>query len=125
MVRPGRDSSFILFRDSPPPLSCPDIVSDIQAVSPRSLALGVLSLSALEIIFGPGHGFSCHLYLVEKIVIACCPVIGLSHLNEFVLHSPFITVPVAPVLLSIQEGDFLASVRSECCVSSVSALQDS
>ena len=130
MVRPGRGGSLVLFRDSPPPLSRPVIVSDIWAVSPRSLALcllalGVLSLSALEIILSPGHGFSSRLFLVEKMAIACCPVICLSHLNEFVLHSPFIIVPVAPVLLSIREGDFLASVRPECCMSSVPALQDS
>ena len=87
--------------------------------------LGGAVLSALEIILGPGHGFSSRLFLVEKMVIACCLVIGLSHLNEFVLHSPFIVVPVAPVLLSIRERDFLASVRPECCVSSVPALQDS
>ena len=125
VVRPGRDGSLILFRNSPPPLSRPDIVSDIQAVSPWSLALGVLSLFALEIILSLGHGFSSHLFLVERIAIACCPVIGLSHLNEFVLHSPFIIVPVAPELLSIREGDFLASVCPGCCVSSVPALQGS
>ena len=57
--------------------------------------------------------------------IACSSVISLSHLNEFVLHSPFFTVPVAPVRQSIREGDFLVSIRPEVCVSSVPALQDS
>ena len=52
-------------------------------------------------------------------------MISLSHQHEFVLHSPFIIVLVAPVRLSIREGDFLESVRPECCVSSVPALQDS
>ena len=85
----------------------------------------MLSLAALEIILSPGHGFSSHFFLVEWMATACCPVIDLSHLNEFVLHSPFIIVPVAPVLLSIREGNFLASIRPECCVSSVPALQDS
>ena len=63
--------------------------------------------------------------MVERIAITCCPVIDFSHLNEFVLNSPFIIVPVAPVLLSIREGDILASVHPECSVSSVPALQDS
>ena len=73
VVRPGRDSSLILFRDSPPPLSRPDIVSDVRTVSPRSLALGVLSLSALEIILSQDHCFSINLFLAEMIAIACCP----------------------------------------------------
>ena len=82
-------------------------------------------LAALEIILGPGHGFLSHFFLMEKIAMACCPVICLSHLNEFVLHSTAIIVPVAPVLLSIREEDFLASIHPECCVSSIHALQDS
>ena len=124
MVRPGRDDSLIFFRDSPPPLSRPDIVTDIQAVSPRSLALRVLSLSALAIICG--HGFSIHLFLLDLLEMACSTVISLSHLDEFVLHFPFFIVPVAPVRLSIRaQGDFLASICPEGCVSSVPALQDS
>ena len=131
VVRPGGDGSLILFKGFPSsPLLHPDIVSDIRADSPQSLALcqlalGVLSLAALEIVLGPGHSFSSHLFLVERMAMACCSVINFSHLNGFVLHSPFIIVPVAPVLLSIREGDFPASVRLECCVSSVPALQDS
>ena len=38
------------------------------------------------------------------------PVIDLSHLNEFVLQTPFKMEPVASMLLSVREGDFLASV---------------
>ena len=44
--------------------------------------------------------------------------------DEFVLQSPFIIVPIASVPLSIQEEDFLASVRPECCMSSIPTLQD-
>ena len=130
VVRPGRDGSLIFFRGSPPPPSRPNIITDIRALSPRSLALcqlvlGVLSLSALEIIHGPGHGFSVHLFLLKLMVLACPTVISLSHLKEFVLHSLFFIVPVAPVRLSILEVDFLVSIRLEGCVSSVPALQDS
>ena len=39
-----------------------------------------------------------------------CPVIDLSHLNEFVLQTPFQMETVASVLLSVREGDFLASI---------------
>ena len=52
-------------------------------------------------------------------------MISLSHLNEFVLHSLFFIMPVIPVRPAIREGDFLASIRPEVCVSSVPALQDS
>ena len=37
-------------------------------------------------------------------------MIDLSHLNEFVLQTPFKMETVASVLLSVREGDFLASV---------------
>ena len=37
-------------------------------------------------------------------------MIDLSHLNEFVVQTPFRMETVASVLLSVREGDFLASV---------------
>ena len=37
-------------------------------------------------------------------------MIDLSHLNEFVLLTPFKMEIVASVLLSVREGDFLASI---------------
>ena len=80
--------------------------------SPRSLALCqvivvILAMTALEIILG----FSSRLFLMEKMAVAWCPVIDLSLPNEFVLRSPFMIETVASVLLSIREGDFLASVN--------------
>ena len=38
------------------------------------------------------------------------PVIDLSHLNAFVLQTPFLMEIIASVLLSVREGDFLASI---------------
>ena len=38
------------------------------------------------------------------------PVIDFSHLNEFVQETPFKMETVASVLLSVREGDFLASI---------------
>ena len=70
----------------------------------------MLSKAALEIVLDPGPGFSSRLFLVEKIVVAWRPMIVLSHLNEFVLPPPFMVEIVASVLLSVREGDFLASV---------------
>ena len=37
-------------------------------------------------------------------------MINLSHLNEFVLQTPFKIETVASVLLFVREGDFLASI---------------
>ena len=118
-----------LFRDSPPTLYHPDIVTAVWSVSPRSLALSqltlaVLSLSALEIIHDPGHG-SLFIFSYWIDVDRLFFRISLYHLNKFVLHSLFFLVPVAPLRPSIREGDFLASIRPEVRVSSMPALQDS
>ena len=117
-----RDSYRILFKDSPPPLArTPISFPTSRPGSPRSLALCqvvvvILSMTALEIILDPDPGLSCRHFLMEKIVVAWCPVIVLSHLNKFVLQSPFMLENVASVLLSIREGDFLASITlSDAC----------
>ena len=70
----------------------------------------MLSKDALEIILDPGPGFYSRLSLVEKVTGGWRPVIDLSHLNEFVLQILFKMETVASVLLSIREGDFLASI---------------
>ena len=44
-------------------------------------------------------------------------VIDLSHLNEFVLQTPFKMETVASVLLSVREGDFLASIDLKTLIS--------
>ena len=69
-----------------------------------------MSKDALEIVLDPGPGFYSHLFLVEKVTGGWRPVIDLSHLNEFVLQTPFQLETVASVLLSIREGDFLTSI---------------
>ena len=48
--------------------------------------------------------------LVEKATGGWRPVIDLSHLNDFVQLTPFKMETVASVLLSVREGDFLASL---------------
>ena len=70
----------------------------------------MLSKDVLEIVFDLSPGFYNRLFLVEKVTGDWRPVIDLSHLNEFVLQTPFRMEAVASVLLSIQEGDFLASI---------------
>ena len=87
-----------------------------RAGSPRAQALrqeveAMLAKGALEIARDPGPGFYSHLFLVEKATGGWRPVIDLSHLNDFVQLTPFKMETVASVLLSVREGDFLASLN--------------
>ena len=72
-----------------------------------------------------GSRLSSRLFLVEKIAVAWRPVIDLSHPNRFFLQSPFMIETVASVLLSIREGDFLASVNLSDACFLIPGLQDS
>ena len=111
-----RDGYCVPFLDSPPPLSrTPLSFLTYRAGSPRAQALrqeieGMLAKGALEIARDPGPGFYSRLFLVEKVSGGWRPVIDLSHLNEFVQLTPFKMETVASVLLSVREGDFLASL---------------
>ena len=111
-----RDGYRVPFKDSPPPLSrTPVSFPTYRAGSPRAQALrqeveGMLAKGALEIARDPGPGFYSRLFLVEKATGGWRPVIDLSHLNDFVQLTPFKMETVASVLLSVREGDFLASL---------------
>ena len=65
---------------------------------------------AQEIVPDPDPGFYSRLFLVEKASGGWRPVIDLSPLNEFVRQTPVKMETTASVLLSVREGDFLASV---------------
>ena len=111
-----RDGYRVLFKDSPPPLArTPVSFPMYQAGSARVQALrqeveAMLAKGALEIAWDPGPGFYSRLFLVEKATGGWRPVIDLSHLNDFVQLTPFKMKTVASVLLSVREGDFLASL---------------
>ena len=102
--------------NSPPPLArTPVLFPTYRAGSPRAQALrqeveAMLAKGALEIARDPGPGFYSRLFLVEKETGGWRPVIDLSHLNDFVQLTPFKMETVASVLLSVREGDFLASL---------------
>ena len=110
-----RDGYRVPFADSPP-LSCTTVsFPTYRAGSPRAQALrqeveAMLAKGALEIALDPGPDFYSRLFLVEKASGGWRPVIDLSHLNEFVQLTPFKMETVASVLLSVREGDFLASL---------------
>ena len=96
-------------------LRSPVSFSTYQAGSPRSLALlqeieKMLAKGTLEIVLDLGPGFYSRLFLVEKATGGWRPVIDLSPLNGFVRQTPFKMETAASVLLSVGEGDFLASV---------------
>ena len=111
-----RDGYCVPFKDTPPPLSrTPVSFPTYRAGSPRAQALrqgveGMLAKGALEIARDPGPGFYSRLFLVEKASGGWRPVIDLSHLNDFVQLTPFKMETVASVLLSVRDGDFLASL---------------
>ena len=111
-----RDGYRVPFTDSPPPLSrTPVSFPTYRAGFPRAQALrqeveGMLAKGALEIARDPGPGFYSRLFLVEKASGDWRPVIDLSHLNEFVHLTRLKMETVASVLLSVREGDFLASL---------------
>ena len=116
MVTVLRDGYRVPFRDSPPPLSrTPVSFPTYWTGSPRAQALwqeidGMLAKGASEIARDPGPGFYSRLFLVEKASGGWRPVIDLLHLNKFVQLTPFKMETVASVLLSVREGDFLASL---------------
>ena len=116
MVTVLRDGYRVPFKDSPPPLArTPVSFPTYRAGSPRAQALrqeveAMLAKGALEIARDPGPGFYSRLFLVEKATGSWRPVIDLSHLNDFVQLTPFKMETVASVLLSVREGDFLASL---------------
>ena len=111
-----RDGYRVSFTDSPPPLSrTPVSFPTYRAGSPRAQALrqeveGMLAKGALEIARDPGPGFYSCLFLVEKASGGWRPVINLSHLNEFIHLTRFKMETVASVLLSVRDGDFIASL---------------
>ena len=116
MVPVLRDGYRVPFKGSPPPLArTPVSFPTYRAGSPRAHALRqevevMLAKGALEIARDPGPGFYSRLFLVEKATGGWRPVIDLSHLNDFVQLTPFKMETVASVLLSVREGDFLASL---------------
>ena len=111
-----QDGYSVPFKDSPPPLSrTPVSFPTYRSSSPRAQALrqeveAMLAKGALEIARDPGPGFYSRLFLVEKASGGWRPVIDLSHLNDFVQLTSFKMETVASVLLSVREGDFLASL---------------
>ena len=69
------------------------------------LAKGVVGLAPL-----PSPGFYSHLFVVWKTSGSWRQVIDLSHLHRFVVVSPFQMETIQSVLLSVRQGDWMASI---------------
>ena len=72
--------------------------------------LGLLAKGAVELAPLPSPGFYSHLFVVWKTSGSWRQVIDLSHLHRFVDVSPFQLETIQSVLLSVRQGDWMASI---------------
>ena len=101
---------------SAPPLS--NVPIPMPSYSPTSIkgaaleevTLGRIAKGAVELAPLPSPGFYSHLFVVWKTSGSWRPVIDLSHLNRFVDVSPFQMETIQSVLLSVRQGDWMASI---------------
>ena len=101
---------------STPPLS--NVPIQMPSYSPTSIkgaaleevTLGLIAKGAVELAPLTSPGFYSHLFVVWKTSGSWRPVIDLSHLNRFVDVSPFQMETIQSVLLSVRQGDWMASI---------------
>ena len=99
-----------------PPLS--DVPIPMPSSSPTSIkgaaleevTLGFIAKGAVELHPLPSPDFYSRLFVVWKTSGSWRPVIDLSHLIRFVDVSPFQMEPIQSVLLSVCQGDWMASI---------------
>ena len=100
----------------PPPLSTGLVPMPLYApTSIKGAALGevtlkLIGMGAVELAPLPSPGFSSRRFLVWKTSGSWHPVIDLSLLNRFVELSHCRLVPIQSVLMSVRQGDWMASV---------------
>ena len=100
---------------STPPLS--NVPIPMPSYSPTSIkgaaleevTLGLIAKGAVELAPLTSPGFYSRLFVVWK-TWSWRPVIDLSHLNRFVDVSPFQMETIQSVLLSVRQGDWMASI---------------
>ena len=76
----------------------------------EEVPLGLIAKGAMELAQLPSPGFYSRLFVVWKTSGSWRPVIDLSHLNRFVDVSPFQMETIQSVLLSVRQGDWMASI---------------
>ena len=101
---------------STPPLS--NVPIPLPSYSPTSIkgaaleevTLDLIAKGAVELAPLPSPGFYSRLFVVWKTSGSWRPVIDLSHLNRFVDVSHFQMETIQSVLLSVRQGDWMASI---------------
>ena len=105
---PQHSSSSIV--PIPMPSSSP---ISITGAALEEVTLGFIAMGAVELAPLTSPAFSSHLFIVWKTSRSWRPVIDLSHLIRFVDVSPFQMVTIQSVLLSVSQGDWMASIDLE------------
>ena len=109
---PQHSSSSIV--PIPMPSSSP---ISITGAALEAVTLGLIAKGALELDPLPSPGFYSHLFVVWKTSGSWRPVIDLSHLIRFVAVSHFQLETIQSVLLSVRQGDWMASIDlKEACL---------
>ena len=84
--------------------------SSIKGAALEEVTLGLIAKGAVEPVPLPSPGFYSRLFVVWKTSGSWRPVIDLSHLNRFVDVSHFQMETIQSVLLSVRQGDWMASI---------------
>ena len=101
---------------STPPLSAAPIPmpsyspTSIKGAALEEVTLGLIVKGAVELAPLPSPGFYFRLFVVWKTSGSWRPVIDLSHLNRFVDVSHFQMETIQSALLSVRQGDWMASI---------------
>ena len=84
--------------------------TSIKGAALEEVTLALIAKGAVELVPLPSPGFYSRLFVVWKISGSWRPVIDLSLLNRFVDVSHFRMETIQSVLLSVQQGDWMASI---------------
>ena len=103
------------FLNTPPlsnaPLPMPSYSpTSIKGAALEEVTLDLVAKGAVELAPLPSPGFYSCLFVVWKTSGSWRAVIDLSHLNRFVDVSPFQMETIQSVLLSVRQGDWMASI---------------
>ena len=115
MVEVLRVGYCLPFLSTPPlsnaPLPMPSYSpTSIKGAALEEVTLDLVAKGAVELAPLPSPGFYSRLFVVWKTSGSWRPVIILSHLNRFVDMSPFQMETIQSVLLSVCQGDWMASI---------------
>ena len=115
MVEVLRVACCLPFLSTPPlstaPIPMPSYSpTSIKGAALEEVTLGLVVKGAVELAPLPSPGFYSRLFVVWKTSGSWRPVIDLSHLNRFVDVSPFQMETIQSVLLSVRQGDWMASI---------------